>query len=129
MQSATCTQGRGAGQGLRTLEPLAALQEQIPRRMDQLEAMEDLFKQRCLAVEFSSLSDLFFSRQERQDRQVKALLLKNGLRTRDSLAIFAFLARDPVHPLRGAAKWRRAAAVAIAFQSATCTLEELEDRF
>ena len=68
--------------------------------MDQLEEMEDLFKQRCLAVEFSSLSDLFFSRQERQDRQVKALLPKKGLRLRDSFAILAFLARDQVHPLR-----------------------------
>ena len=68
--------------------------------MDQLEEMEDLFKQHCLAVEFSSLSDLFFSRQERQDRQVKALLLKKGLRLRDAFAILAFLARDQVHPLR-----------------------------
>ena len=65
--------------------------------MDQLEEMEDLFKQRCLAVEFSSLSDLFFSRQE---RQVKAQLPNKGLRTRYAFGIVAFLARDQVHPLR-----------------------------
>ena len=50
----------------------------------------------------ASLSDLFFPRQERQDRQVKVQLPKNGLRTRDSLAMSAIWARDHEQPEQGA---------------------------
>ena len=44
---------------MQALDPLAALQEQILSRMNKLAGVEDLFKQRCLAVDFSSLSGLF----------------------------------------------------------------------